>query len=196
MNNAKLWLQRLVPFGIAAALWLDGWVYPLIVLPLVYVWFVKKDFGWIGFRRTRLLFSVLLGIASAFITILVWYPLFLHYLPYTERSLITPYVLFTDVIWYPFYEEIAYRGFIIAHLSEKGKFSSSRNTLANLVQTLLFLSVHHKYVTSATPFMLAPVFLLALLNGLIFLKTRNIFGCILCHSLTNGLAFVLSSFTG
>jgi len=175
------------------ALWLNGWFYPLILLPFFYVKLMaRKSFGWIGFRWKGLLPSAVMGTAFSFATILIWYPIFTFYMLLLKAPVTTPYVLFTDVFWCPLYEEVAYRGFFFANLTDEKAGPLSKGGLAaNLAQTVLFLSVHHNHVTSGTPLFLIPVGFLALANGLLFLKTRNLFGCIMCHSLTNGLAHLI-----
>jgi len=101
-----------------------------------------------------------------------------------------------DVFWYPFYEEVAYRGFALSYLVPKEmSVFSLRSLVGNLAQALLFVSIHHRYFTSGTPLFLVPVLLLGLANGFIFLKTRNIFGCFLCHSLANALALLIPVLT-
>ena len=185
------------PAFIVFALWLDGWFYPLVLLSLLYVKFVnKKGLEWIGFRGRNLLNSGLLGVCSSLGVILVWYLFFVYYLPPLESVSVTPYVLFTDVLWYPFYEEVAYRGFALSYLVPKEMSAFSlRSLVGNFAQALLFVSIHHRYVTSGTPLFLVPVLLLGLANGFIFLKTRNIFGCFLCHSLANTLALLIPLLT-
>jgi membrane protease YdiL (CAAX protease family) len=190
-------LEAVFPAFIVFALWLDGWVYPLILFPLLYVKLVdRKGLKWIGFHGKNLSSSALLGVCSFFGVILVWYLLFVHYLPLLESVSVTPYVLFTDVVWYPFYEEVAYRGFALAYLvPKKMSVFSVRSLVGNLAQALLFVSIHHRYVTMGAPLFLVPVLLMGLANGFIFLKTRNIFGCFLCHSLANGLALLIPLLT-
>jgi len=122
----------------------------------------------------------------------IWCLFFVYYFPPLESVSVTPYFLFTDVFWYPFYEEVAYRGVALAYLVPKEmSVFSVRSLVGNLAQTLLFVFIHHSYVTSGTPLFLVPVLLLGLANGFIFLKTRNIFGCFLCHSLANTLALLI-----
>jgi len=190
-------LEFVFPAFVVFALWLDGWFYPLVLLPLLYVKFVnKRDLEWIGFRGRNILSSGLLGVCSSLGAILAWYVFFVYYSPNLESVSLTPYVLFTDVLWYPFYEEVAYRGFALAYLVPgEISVSSSRGFVGNLAQALLYVSTHHKYVTSGIPLFLAPVLLLGLANGFIFLKTRNIFGCFLCHSLANTLALLIRLLT-
>jgi len=190
-------LAVVFPAFIVFVLWLDGWVYPLILLPFIYVKFVdKKGLEWIGFHKRNIFSSGLLGVGSFVGVILVWYPIFAYYLPSLESLTVTSYVLFTDVVWYPFYEEVTYRGFALAYaVPMKMSIFSFRSLMANLGQALLFVSIHHKYVTSGAPLFLVPVLLLGLVNGFIFLKARNIFGCFLCHSLVNGLALLIPLLT-
>jgi membrane protease YdiL (CAAX protease family) len=185
------------PAFVVFVLWLDGWFYPLVLLPLLYVKFVDRSgLKWIGFRGRNLLSSALLGVCSYLGVILVWYLFFAYYLPPLESVSVTPYVLFTDVFWYPFYEEVAYRGFALAYLVPREmRVFSLRSLVGNLAQTLLFVSIHHRHVTSGAPLFLVPVLLLGLANGFIFLKTRNIFGCFLCHSLANALALLIPLLT-
>ena len=184
-------LEIVFPGFVVFALWLDGWFYPLVLLPFLYVVLVdRRGWEWIGFHGRNLFGSGLLGVCLSFGVILVCYPVFIYYKPSLES--ITAYVLFTDVFWYPFYEEVAYRGFALAYLvpRETGVFSL-RGLVGNFAQALLFVSVHHRYVTMGVPLFLVPVLLLGLVNGFIFLKTRNIFGCFLCHSLANTLALLI-----
>jgi len=188
-------LEAVFPAFIVFALWLDGWFYPLVLLPLLYVKLVdRKGLGWIGFHGRNLFRSGLLGVCSALGVILIWYPVYVYYKPVLES--ITAYVLYTDAVWYPFYEEVAYRGFALAYLVPKEMNAFSlKGLVGNFAQALLFLSIHHKYVTSGTPLFLIPVLLLGLVNGFIFLKTRNILGCFLCHFLTNTLALLTPQLT-
>ena len=192
----RILLEAVFPAFVVFALWLNGWFYPLILLPLLYVKFVdKRGLEWIGFSGRTLFNSGLLGVCSSLGVILVWYLFFVYYFPPLESVSVTPYVLFTDVFWYPFYEEVAYRGFALAHLVPKEMSVFSLSLVGNLAQALLFVSIHHRYVTSGTPLFLVPVLLLGLANGFIFLKTRNIFGCFLCHSLANTLALLIPLLT-
>ncbi len=188
-------LEVVFPGFVVFVLWLDGWFYPLILLPFLHVKLVdRRRLEWIGFHGRNLFSSGLLGVCLSFGVILVWYQFFVYYKPSLES--ITAYVLFTDVFWYPFYEEVAYRGFALAHLVPREmRVFSLRSLVGNFAQALLFVSVHHKYVTSGTPLFLVTLLLLGLVNGFIFLKTRNIFGCFLCHSLVNTLALLIPILT-
>ena len=196
MELRRTLLEVIFPMFIVFALWLDGWFYPLVLLPLLYVKLVdKKGLKWIGFHGEKLSYSWLLGVCSSLGIILVWYLFFIYYLSPLESVSVTPYVLFTDVFWYPFYEEVTYRGFALAYFVPlKENVFSLRSITVNFAQALLFVFIHHKYIAMGVPLLLVPVLLLGLVNGFIFLKTRNIFGCFLCHSLVNALALLIPLF--
>lgn len=135
----RILLEAVFPGFVVFALWLNGWFYPLILLPLLYVKFVdKRGLEWIGFRGRNLFNSGLLGVCSSLGIILVSYLFFVYYFPPLESVSVTPYVLFTDVFRYPFYEEVAYRGFALAHLVPKEMSVFSLSLVGNLAQALLF----------------------------------------------------------
>lgn len=191
----KTLIMKVFPALIVFSLWLDGWFYPLLLLPFLYVILVeKRDLGFLGFRGENSGLSMFLGLAAGVILVLACLPVFLYYLavPKLEASM-GFYVVFTDVLWYPLYEEVAYRGFFLAHFTNPDDPpSSGRGLLMNLSQTALFLSIHHKHVTAGRPLLLIPVSLLGLMNGIAFLRTRNLIGCILSHSIVNGAALILN----
>jgi len=188
-------VMKVLPALIVFALWLDGWFYPLLLLPLLYVLFVeRRDLRSIGFTTEKLGSSVSLGLAAFAIDLLVYLPVFFYYLSTLQRMNMGDwYPLFTDVIWYPLYEEITYRGFFLGHFTSPDDSPfSGKALMVNLIQAVLFLSIHHKHVTTGHPLLLIPVFLLGFLNGLAFLRTRNVIGCVLSHSLLNGGALLLT----
>lgn len=182
---------KILPLLIFLSLWLDGWFLPLILLPILYVLLVeKKSLEWFGFSRHGLRFSVFISVLIFFVLSAIYYPIFLYYLPLMERETINLYHVFLDVVHYPVYEEIAYRDFALTHFAKlDSSYLSNRNLIVNLFQSLLFLSIHKHHF--GKPLVLIPVFLLGLLNGFLFLKTRNIYGCILSHSSLNGFALLL-----
>ncbi len=189
----EIWIGKVLPALIFIALWMDGWIYPLLLLPVFYVLLVeKKRLGWLGFGKARFWLSVSGGVAVAAVLSLVYVGTFLYYLPVFERLPHTPWTVFTDVLWYPLYEEIAYRSFFLAHFGNPGVSGiSRRNLLANLSQSLLFLSIHWHHVVSGMPLVLIPVFMLGVLNGFLFLRTRSLYGCLLSHSALNGFALLI-----
>lgn len=188
-----VWVEKVVPGLILISLWLDGWFFPLLLLPLSYILLVeKKTLGWLGFQRHGVRFSASLGALISIVLSVAYYPVFLYYLPIIKQETIGLYKVFTDIFWYPLYEEVTYRGFALAHFADFGGSKlSARNLLANLSQSLLFLSIHKHNFTLGLYLVLALIFMLGLLNGLLFLKTRNIYGCIVSHSALNGFALIL-----
>jgi membrane protease YdiL (CAAX protease family) len=127
----------------------------------------------------------------ALVLIGVYYPIFLHYFSdIVKGESPNLYGFFLDVVWYPVYEETAYRSFTLSHFANPDESSlSTRNLVVNVTQSLLFLSIHKHHFP--LPLVLVPVFLLAFLSGMLFLRTRNIYGCIVSHSILNGFALLL-----
>ncbi len=189
----EIWIGKVLPALIFIALWMDGWFYPLLLLPILYVLLVeKKSLGWLGFGKAWFSLSVSAGAVIAAGLSLLYLGTFLHHLPVFERQPPMPLAVFTDVLWYPLYEETAYRSFFLAHFGNPGAPGiSRRNLLANLSQSLLFLSIHRHHLVAGMPLVLVPVFMLGLLNGFLFLRTRNLYGCLLSHSALNGFAFLI-----
>lgn len=176
------------------ALWLDGKFYPLILLPLLFTTFYdRRSLSSIGVGARRLGLSLGLGAGAGMLLVAAYYPIFLHYLGRRSASPLEMGVIFTDLIWFPLYEEVSYRGFFLGVYARRDGATSRFNLALNLVQTLLFVSVHHHHVSAGLPFLLIPVFVLAFLNGLVFLASRNIAGCVLGHALVNGVALLLQS---
>ena len=192
MLKRKVWIEKIFPTIIFFSLWLDGWFFPIILFPIVYVLIVeKKSLGWLGFSRDKLYFSLGIGIIIAFVLSGAYYPIFLYYLSIMKIGIVTIYSIFLDVVWYPIYEEVTYRSFLFSHFAEIDQsYLSSRNLIVNLFQSLLFISIHQHHFT--VPLVLFPVFFLGLMNGFLFLKTRNIYGCIASHSVLNGFALLLN----
>jgi len=187
----EFWVAKVIPAIIFFSLWLDGWFFPLILLPIIYVLFVeKKSLGWLGFSRHKLWFSSVIGVLTTLVLSGIYYPIFLYYLSITKMEMVTIYSIFLDVVWYPIYEEVTYRSFVFSHFAKLDQsFLSLRNLIINIFQTFLFLSIHKHHFS--TPLVLLPVFFLGLVNGFLFLKTRNIYGCIVSHSALNGFALLL-----
>jgi len=186
----KVWIDKIVPAFIFLALWIDGWLLPLILLPIFYVLMIeKKNLGWLGFSKHELRYSLFLSLIITGFLIAIYYPIFFYYFPYMSEA-IDIYTIFSDVFHYPVYEEIAYRSFVLTHFANLDHPPlSNRNLILNLTQSLLFVSIHKHHFSQ--PLILIPVFLLGLLNGLLFLKTKNIYGCLVSHSILNGSALLL-----
>jgi len=187
----EVWVAKVIPAIILFSLWLDGWFFPLILLPIIYVLFVeKKSLGWLGFSRHEIWFSLVIGVLIALVLCGMYYPIFIYYLPMIKMEIITLYSIFLDVVWYPIYEEVAYRSFVFSHFAKLDRsYLAVRNVIVNVFQTFFFLSIHKHHFS--TPLVLLPVFFLGLVNGFLFLKTRNIYGCIVSHSALNGFALLL-----
>lgn len=188
-----VWVEKVLPALIFLALWADGWFYPLLLLPVLYVLLVeKKTLGWLGFMRERLLASASLGAFVFLLLVAIYIPVRFHYARDVEWQIFPLSVFLVDILWYPLYEEVAYRSFFLAHFARpEGPLLSRGNLVANLSQSLFFLSIHGHHVAAGVPLILIPVFLLGLLNGFLFLRTRNVAGCILSHSATNAFALLL-----
>ncbi len=187
-------------FLVFVALWLDGSFYPMILLPFLYlILYEKRSLEAIGFSRSGLRLSALLGLGAGFAIAILYYPIFVHYLSRRQWRGMSPLTLFTDIVWYPLYEEIAYRGFFLGMFTGSERLFTRRNVALNLVQTLFFVSVHHSHIREGLLLLLIPVSALGFAMGLVFLRTRNVAGCIVGHTLLNGVAhlyWVLSRAVG
>jgi len=102
ISKREVWVAKVIPALIFFTLWLDGWFFPLILLPIIYVLFVeKKSLGWLGFSRHEIRFSLGIGVIIALVLNGMYYPIFLYYLPMMKMEIITLYGIFLDVLWYP-----------------------------------------------------------------------------------------------
>ena len=190
--NKELWVEKIIPAIIFFCLWLNGWFYPLLLLPILYIFLVeKKNFEWLGFRKEEFKPSILYGLIAFVSAIAIYFPIFLYYLPIFEGKTLTIYNNFTDIIWYPLYEEISYRSWLFVHYADfDNSYRSKRNNTLNILQSILFVFIHWQYIMSGTYLILVVLFIFALLNGFLFLYTRNIVGCILSHVALNGFAIL------
>lgn len=128
-------VSRVFPALIFFSLWLDGQLFPLILLPFLYVLLVeKKDGQWLGFRKQESKSSIYLSFLVSVLLIVTYYPIFLYYSSLIEKQLPSVYDVFTDIIWYPSYEEVAYRSFFLVHFAVFDCSSlSKRNLSVNLL---------------------------------------------------------------
>ncbi len=160
----------------------------MILVPLLYAYlWDPKGLSGLGLRREASTRSNELGILALGPVIVVWLAVYLLYGGW-ETSW-RPASLLRDVIWFPIYEEVTYRGFF---LSQVGLKILRRPLTANLLQTAFFAGVHWHFVAQGMALRMAGVVVLGLATGLVFLKTRNLLGCITCHALANLLASVLA----
>ena len=179
------------------ALWLDGSFYPLILLPLLFtLYYMNEGLHTIGLGRAGLRPSIVLGLGVGLAVAVVYYPIFIHYLSRRPGEGSSFFALFTDLVWYPIYEEISYRGFFLGSFAEGRGRLSGRSLYLNLVQSMLFVLVHQNHISAGLHLLLIPILLLGFSMGLVFLRTRNIAGCILGHSLVNGVSHLLYLMVG
>ena len=187
---------KAIAFLVFVALWLDGSFYPLILLPLLFVLlFERESLGKIGLGGSGLRRSLLLGTGVGSAVSSIYYPVFVHYLPKRMWEGLGLFALLTDLVWYPLYEEVAYRGFFLGSFADLGEGFSGRNLVLNLVQALFFVLVHQNHIRAGLWLLLIPIFALGFCMGLVFLRTRNIAGCVLGHSLVNGVAHLFRILT-
>ncbi|MGD2141978.1 MAG: CPBP family intramembrane metalloprotease [Candidatus Bathyarchaeota archaeon] len=173
------------------ALWLNGSFYPLILLPPVFVKAImREELSNIGFRTGKIVRSLVWGLFASLSVLAAYYLVYLSHNGLKIRSVDT-WSIFTDALWYPVYEEVAYRGFFLGYFSKESDPLMVRNLVLNITQTLLFTVIHRHHVAAGFPLLLIPVFLLGFLNGFVFLKTQNIAGCVAGHSLVNVVALLM-----
>ncbi|MGD2200042.1 MAG: CPBP family intramembrane metalloprotease [Candidatus Bathyarchaeota archaeon] len=183
--------ERILAALVFLALWLNGSFYPLILLPLLFVKAVlKEELSHTGLSTEAIPPSLILGLIAALLVLIAYYPIHLTYQMLRAKPIVA-WAIFTDIVWYPVYEEVAYRGFFLGYYSDKGAVLSTRNLALNLIQTALFTAVHHGHVRAGFPLLLIPVFLLGFLNGIVFLRTRSILGCVVGHAVVNGAAMLM-----
>jgi len=175
------------------ALWLNGSFYPLLLLPLAFVlYYEKESLAKIGLGRSELRESVYLGLGVGLMVSMVYYPIFIHYILRMQGKSPDLILLFVDLVWYPVYEEIAYRGFFLGSFADLEEGFSVRNLGLVLLQAVFFVFVHQNHISAGLYLLLIPIFFLGFSMGLVFLKTRSIAGCILGHSLVNVVGHILS----
>ncbi|MFB0543326.1 MAG: hypothetical protein ACETVR_00960 [Candidatus Bathyarchaeia archaeon] len=85
----EVWVGKILPGLIFFSLWLDGWFFPLILFPVLYVLLSKKkSLKWLGFSRQGLRGSIFIGLLILLVFSIIYYPIFLHYLPLIEGEAI------------------------------------------------------------------------------------------------------------
>jgi hypothetical protein len=71
-----MWIWKIVPGFIVFVLWLNGWFFPLILLPIPYVLLIeKKGLNWLGFTRHDVRSSIIVGVTIALALIGVYFPI-------------------------------------------------------------------------------------------------------------------------
>ncbi len=184
--------KQILALLVFLALWINGSFYPLVILPFIYIRFIMRESqSLIGFKKRSFRQSLTLGFFSALFVLVVYYPIHLNYISVRAKSLFSFGVVISDLLWYPFYEEVSYRGFFLGVFTKKRCFFSYQNMVLNLTQALMFTSVHYHHVRAGLPLLLIPVFALGFLSGIVFLRSRNIGGCFLAHTISNGITLLL-----
>jgi len=185
-------MQTILALLVFLTLWFNGKFYPLLLMPFLFVkFYCRESLSRIGLSSKNLRLSLFLGASSSLLAIMAYYPIFLGYLGKRIVDPLDTSVIFMDLVWYPVYEELSYRGFFLGFFAWQDSFNGA-NLVLNLVQALMFVSVHKHHVLAGFPLLLLPVFLFGFLSGMVFLKTRNTYGCILSHILLNGAAHLLA----
>ncbi|MFQ5832448.1 MAG: type II CAAX prenyl endopeptidase Rce1 family protein [Candidatus Thorarchaeota archaeon] len=193
----ELMIQKVFPALVFLVLWLDGRLYPIVVLPFLYVILVeKKTLSWMGFRVHGIWHSTALGLLVSAILVTVFAQVAFLYAPVMPTFAITPSIILSDVLWYPIYEEVTYRSFFLAHSADFNiSVKSKRNVGANICQAVFFTLIHRNHMESGMFLLLVIVFLLGLLNGMLFVRTKNITGCFIAHASLNTGALLLRLLT-
>jgi len=80
---------------------MDEWtILPINPSPIFYVLFIeKRDLKWLGFTTQRLKYSLSLGVIVFVFLFIIYYPIFLYYLPYilVEKDF-SLYIFLIDII--------------------------------------------------------------------------------------------------
>lgn len=168
----------------------------MILLPLIFTaYYCRESLSKIGIGTEKTRDSLILGLLAGLLVLGAYYPVLLLYGGTRAGAIPDVWSIMIDVFWYPLYEEVSYRGFFLGFFARENTDFTSYNLGLNLAQALLFASVHHHHVSAGVPLLLIPVFLLGFFNGLVFLRSRNIMGCIVGHAVVNGTAWLMSILT-
>jgi membrane protease YdiL (CAAX protease family) len=168
----------------------------LVLLLLIIFWVPKMEgnsFETIGFRRFQWKY-LWIAILTYFILMIVWFgsSFVLKAVGLEGLSSLQPMIkeyslpiLFSLFLTGTFLEEIFYRGYIIERLT----WLTGKSWLAGLISWLAFTSVHLKF------FGLGPTLEVGILSAalvILYLKTRNIWPCILVHGINDVFAFLIA----
>ena len=106
--NKKVLIEKIIPAIIFFYLWLDGWFYPLLLLPILYVYFAeKKDFKCLGFRKDEIKTSISMGLLVSAALIWTYIPIFLLYIICAKKLWLKDFrtITFIHSDWY--YSELS-----------------------------------------------------------------------------------------
>lgn len=197
--NEKFMIERIIPLFLFLFIWLVEWFASLLMLPLflllfLYVIFMeRKAISYLGFHKAGSQYSLYLGSSFSVLLMAVYYFTFIiHYFD-IGHEIPSIFEVLTSVIWLPLYEEVTYRGFFLIHFSDSTYSAwTKRNFAVNIFQSILYLSIYLNYTMTGAYFMLIPMFLLGIINGIIFQKTKNIYGCLILHLAFNAFVVILN----
>ena len=102
--------------------------------------------------------------------------------PFIDKSagvLFLSMMAFFVVVVGPFAEEVFFRGYILPGLAHKAGTAGSL-----IISSMIFGFAH---VTLST---VIPTFVMGLVLGLLYLRTRSVLSCTIAHGIVNGMAFM------
>lgn len=162
---------------------------------------IKSILRSLGFRKTGLKQSIVLALLTIGIVGIVHYSIFTSYLPSVLMG--APPITLNSILLYvllsPLLEEFIFRSILLAVstylLGRFTRFNGSPFSIdgvsINLGQSILFMLSHYQYLEREMSLFLIPPFLLGFLNGVVFLKTKNIIGSIMAHSICNSIVLII-----
>jgi membrane protease YdiL (CAAX protease family) len=135
--------------------------------------------GWRGALASGLAVGGILALVSAAATQWPW--LFIDLVaPYHERDMSLGRALFDIAVLPAIGEEILFRGVIVTALA--GTFS---RRIAVVVSSMLFATIH------LTPLSFIHLTALGLVLGMVRVRSRSVYPCMLLHGLYNGIVVLL-----
>lgn len=130
------------------------------------------------------------GVSAQIITVAALFVIYttLSYFEYQKTGTMWGYPLRISILFVPIYEELIFRGFILAGLT---KFYSARNSI--IISSLLFGLWHLKNIFFiSTPDlisqMLYTTFIFGPITTYLTLKTKNVWLAVILHYLNNAIA--------
>lgn len=175
----------------------------LIALCLPILW-IKKKYGLnkehLGLQKGRysLIINILVGIIAALAVSIVfrfspyWRPVNFVNLQASYNYLhliLLPLSIsgFASFILGPLSEEVLFRGFIYGYTRIKLGIWGGL-----IVQALLFSFFHLNYVFGSAFYLISFYFVIGLLFGVVYERTRSLYTSIICHGLLNYMIIILS----
>jgi hypothetical protein len=173
----------------------------MIFLPVMWV---KKRYGLskevLGLRRGRYSknINVVIGILTGVLYTVLIQITPLQYTPVSNRLKVTEHIYdlitapisisgFATIVLAPIGEEIMDRGFMYGYLRRKVGV-----TIGLLLQAMIFSLLHLKYIYGNSIELIINAFIIGLILGILYEKTKSIYPSIICHGVINYLAIVLT----